>query len=114
MRLIFLVSLFLISCSGKEDILSPARMQGVMWDYVQADVYSYEFLKKDSLINADSSHMVLLTSIFDRHKISKKDFFRSYDFYLSHPDQLNPILDSIIAKQNRSVLKNIKTKKPRL
>lgn len=111
MRLIFLITLFLVSCSKKEDILSARKMEGVLWEYVQADVYTSEFLMKDSSVNADRFHMILLKGIFERNHISKETFYRSYDYYMKNPDLLNPVLDSIINQQNRSRFNITKIKK---
>ena len=113
MRFILLIALFLMSCSKKEDIIPPDKMEHILWDYVQADVYTNEFLKKDTCINinADSNHLVILKGIFERHHTNKEDFYRSYTYYLKNPDLLTPVLDSIVAKQTRSRIKLTKTKK---
>ncbi len=72
-----------------------------MWDIIGADVFTENFVKKDSLINASIENMQLQNKIFSMHKVSRADFYKSYEYYLSHTDLLQVILDSMVAKAER-------------
>ena len=72
-----------------------------MWDVIQADVFTEQFIKKDSLRNPSLENMQLQNKIFAIHKVTKVDFYKSYDYYMTHSDQMKNILDSITARAER-------------
>ena len=48
-----LMLLLLLSCSHQQDelpegIIKPEKMQNVFWDYLRAEAYTNEYIKKDS------------------------------------------------------------------
>lgn len=105
---IFFVSIVvsLYGCQQKEnapaDIIKPEKMQDIMWDYMRADAYAAEVLKKDTTKNDTLENIRLQKMIFSKYKITKAEFDKSYAYYVSHPKLMNTILDSISAKQNRA------------
>jgi len=72
-----------------------------MWDIIGADVFTEQFIKKDSVKNPSMENMKLQNKIFAIHKITKVDFYKSYQYYLAHADQMKIILDSITSKAER-------------
>lgn len=110
MRKLFAVPvLFLfISCSKNkgvpDNILSPEKMELVFWDYMRADAFTKEFVKMDSVQRDTIENIVLQNKIFGYYKISRDDFYRSYHYYTDHPEMMNTIMDSIIARQGRKKL----------
>ena len=54
--LILLFIIFFISCSDKQElpsgILSPEKMELVLWDYIRADVYATDFIRQDTTKDA--------------------------------------------------------------
>jgi len=108
-----------LGCSNKQSkfsgILPKEKMQAVMWDIIGADVFTEQFIKKDSLKNPSVENMQLQNKIFAIHKITKVDFYKSYDYYMGHADQMRIILDSITAKAERNRTKMLEkqyNKKP--
>ncbi|MEO6541689.1 MAG: DUF4296 domain-containing protein [Ferruginibacter sp.] len=101
----------LISCGNHDKrpsgILAPGKMQAVLWDVIKADAFTAQFIKTDSAKNAAAENLKLQQQIFAIHKISKADFYNSYDYYLSHTTQFTVILDSMIAMAARN--KNVNT-----
>ncbi|MEN9569549.1 MAG: hypothetical protein RL172_780 [Bacteroidota bacterium] len=90
------------SCSSdKGKVLSPQKMEVVMWDFLQADTYTEFYLKKDSSINATLKNAALQQKVFELHKISKEDFYKSYQYYNNKPEEMRMILDSVSAKAER-------------
>jgi len=87
--------------SKSSGILPKEKMQAVMWDIIGADVFTEQFIKKDSLKNLPIENMQLQNKIFAIHKITKVEFYMSYQYYLAHADQMKIILDSITAKAER-------------
>ena len=115
MRIILLlVGLALInSCGNKEKIpdgiLKPQKMQAVLWDVIKADAFTAEFIKKDSTKNATAENLKLQQQIFAIHKVSKADFYNSYDYYKTNTVVFKKIVDSMIAHAERKNVFNTKT-----
>ena len=101
MMRLFLLLLLISSCSKKKEILPPEKMQAVMWEYIRADIYVNEFLKKDSSVNAEKEHAAILKKIFTKYQISKETFFENYQYYTSRSELVNPLLDTIFARQTK-------------
>lgn len=91
------------SCINKNKVkvLPQETMQAVLWDIVQADAYTANFIKKDSTKNEWKENAALQKKIFELHKIKREDFIASYDYYSSRPEVMKIILDSISAKAER-------------
>ena len=100
----------LISCGGKdkipEGILKPDKMQAVFWDVINADVFTNDFIKKDSSKNAVEENLKLQQQIFAIHHVSKDVFYKSYDYYKTNTPVLKVMLDSMIVQAERN--KNLK------
>jgi Domain of unknown function (DUF4296) len=102
------------SCGCKDKlpagVLKPEKMQAVLWDVIKADVFTTEFIKKDSSKNAAAENVKLQQQIFGIHKISKADFYKSYDYYKSNTEAFKKVIDSMVARAERN--KYIKTQTP--
>lgn len=99
----------MFSCGNREkepaDILKPAQMQAVLWDFIRADAFTTEFIARDSAKNAVEENLKLQQEIFSIHHISREDFYRSYDYYKKNSRQMKTIMDSMInqAERDRSL-----------
>jgi hypothetical protein len=104
-RVIILVAglVFINSCKSKApaDVLKPPKMEAVLWDVIKADVFTAEFIKKDSSKNAATENLKLQQQIFAIHKITKADFYRSYDYYKSNSEIFKKVIDSMVAHAER-------------
>jgi len=103
---LFLSLLFVLSCSDQnsvpKDIIAKDKMGKILWDLVQADQYSTQYLVKDSAkINVKQETMKLYEEVFRIHHITKDEFQKSFAFYLAHPDITKVMFDSISANANR-------------
>lgn len=105
MRLIaigFSFIVFMLSCSKRKvpkTVLHIDKMQAVYWDYIRADVFANEFVRKDSSKNVLIESARLQQMVFDRHKVSKDEFYKSYNFYLKNPPLLKEMLDTMLVRQ---------------
>src|SRR5450432_686880 len=104
--LCLLFFVFIISCTNKNSIPSGIipknEMQKVLWDMIQADQFSKQFILKDSAKkNVSAETMKLYDQVFQIHHITKDEFQKSYQFYIGHPDILKILLDTLSAKGNR-------------
>jgi Domain of unknown function (DUF4296) len=100
----FLLLFTCLSCNDKKqegNIVSKEKMQAVLWDILQAEAFTANFIKKDSTKNEAAENAALQKKIFDLHKISRQDFTKSYDYYSSQPEQMRSMLDSMSAKAER-------------
>ena len=94
--------LALFSClQSEKDILSEDKMEKILWDLTQADVFTQDFISKDSAKNLTLENFKLQQKIFAKYKTDRKTFYRSYDYYLKHDELLKPLLDSMVVKNGR-------------
>ncbi len=111
-RVVLISAVFLFSCGDKNNlpagIIKPAKMQLVLFDVLRADALVFDFAKKDTAKIPEAESAKLQQQIFAVHKVSKEQFYNSYDFYKTHPDLMQPLLDSMVNKATRD--KYIKTK----
>jgi hypothetical protein len=112
--IVVLCTFFLFSCENKNSIpsgiLKPKKMEIVLWDILRADVFAFDFIKKDTIKNPELENVILQQKIFAVHKISKEEFYKSYEFYKTHPNIMQPMLDSLISKATREKYVDTKTK----
>ncbi|MBK6380313.1 MAG: DUF4296 domain-containing protein [Chitinophagaceae bacterium] len=105
LNILFIGLVLMISC-GKKDklpagILKPEKMQAVLWDVIKADVFTTDFIKKDSSKNAASENLKLQQQIFAIHKVTKADFYTSYDYYKTNTVEFKKIMDSMVSQAER-------------
>ncbi len=102
-----LFSAWLYGCSGQEQvpprIIPPKKMELVLWDYLKADAYCSNYVKKDTLQNDSMVNVLMQQKIFEHYHISKEDFYNSYQYYISHPTVMTAVIDSMVAHQRKSV-----------
>lgn len=103
---ILLTGLSLLSSCGNKDklpagVLKPEKMQAVLWDVVKADVFTAEFIKKDSSKNPTDENLKLQQQIFAIHKVTKADFYASYNYYKTNTAEFKKIIDSMVTHTER-------------
>lgn len=102
-----LLILLFIACTNKTkiptDVLARDEMEKVMWDMIQADRFSSQFLERDSVIkkNIKTETFKLYEKVFQLHKITREEFVHSFKFYLSRPDINKVLFDSLSARADR-------------
>ncbi len=97
-----LLLLAILGCSKSKvpkDVLSPEKMQAVYWDYVRADVFANEFIRRDTNLKVEIESARLQNQVFQLHKTTRTQFYSSYDYYRSKPELMKAMLDTIIQKQ---------------
>lgn len=114
---ILLVVLSLLNSCGNKDklpagVLKPEKMQAVLWDVIKADVFTTDFIKKDSGRNAEAENLKLQQQIFAIHKITRADFYDSYDYYKGNTVEFKKIVDSMVVQAERK--KNITPLSPQI
>jgi hypothetical protein len=101
---IFCCFSLLLSCSKSKlpsGVLEPEKMQDVYWDFLQADVFANEFVRKDSSKSAELENARLLKKIFKIHHVSRETFYKSYQYYLNHQVLMKNMIDTMLVRQKR-------------
>ncbi|MEO6489500.1 MAG: DUF4296 domain-containing protein [Ferruginibacter sp.] len=102
---IVLLSVCIFSCSRHselpEGILKPDKMQEIFWDFIRADVYATDFIKRDSVTNPEVENLKLQEKVFKIHHTTRDQFYKSYTWYSNHKEVMTKMMDSLIAKQQR-------------
>jgi len=96
------------SCTSNKipsDILGIDKMKTIIWDMTRAGMLSREQYKKQ-LIKKDSASYFIKTKenyqqVFNIYGITKDEFYKSYKYYLDHPDKNKILMDSVSAYSNR-------------
>lgn len=83
------------SGASNEGLLAPDSMKVVMWDMMKADELYLRISAKDTTAARRKENIRLYEQVFAVHRITKKQFDRSYHFYAAHPDQFKLLLDSL-------------------
>ena len=99
-----MLSLLIIamSCtdSRPKGLMGEEKMKKVLWEYLNADVYTREYLtdstKEDTLLNAK-----LQKEIFKKNGVTADEFYTTYNYYTDHPKEMLDMLDSMAAQQKR-------------
>ena len=113
-RIIVLFFLFLaIGCNDGNDVpdgmLTPHKMQHVMWDMIQVDgLVSYT---NDSLIKKPEKRIELYHTVLSNHKLSREKFRKSMKYYQTRPDLLKIVFDSLQQMALRDTV-SVKINKP--
>ncbi len=69
---------------------------------IQADQFTKAYLAKDSAkMNVKLERIKLYQEVFNIHHVSKDEFQKSYEFYMSRPDLAKTMFDSLTAYANR-------------
>lgn len=107
MRVIFFLFLFilLISCNRNKlpnGILPFDKMEKILWEQTKADVFTQEFISKDTSKDLTIENFKLQKKIFSKYKVDSKIFYNSYYYYLKHEDLMKQLLDTIVVRNGRA------------
>ena len=76
-----------------DDVLPVDSMKLVVWDLIQAGSLASVLKEKDTTIK--KLNTAYFAEVLKLHKISKENFFKSFDFYQAHPSLNGQLFDSI-------------------
>lgn len=79
-------------------------MRKLLWDVLKADEYYVRIKVKDTVAPLQTSNLKLYDQVFNSHGITKEQFYFSYKYYESHPEEFKVLIDSVesIAKFQRN------------
>ena len=103
--LFFILSISIYGCIRDKKIpkgiISQNEMRKIMWDLMRADTYVSDFIMKDSTRDQKAESAILYEQIFKMHSTTEEAFIKSRDFYLSRPDLLKVITDSLRSDEKK-------------
>lgn len=103
-RLLLIGLICFVACSKPsipKDVLAPEKMQAVFWDYIKADAFANEFVRRDTSKKLELESAKLQLQVFKQHKISKEQFYKSYEFYLGNKDLMKNLMDTMLVRQKQ-------------
>jgi hypothetical protein len=92
--------------------MKPQKMEEVLWDYIRADIYANEYIKRDTNRNAVIENLQLQDKIFKLHHTTREEFYKSYTYYSNRKELMTSMIDSMVAKKQREKLREKKAVKP--
>lgn len=100
----FTVICILVACTTQDkkipkEIMPVDKMKIVVWDMVQAGNYAAILKEKDTSIKKINT--AYTAEVLKLHNISKSEFFKSFDFYVAHPELNKQLFDSLNAYGQR-------------
>jgi hypothetical protein len=95
-----LLLLIIMGCESNDgvpgNIIAKDRMENILWDMIQADQFSSQYMAKDSTrINVKKETVKLYAEVLKIHNISKEEFKNSFQYYLGRPDLEKKMLDTL-------------------
>lgn len=109
--LIAFIATFLFACKTKQDnkkILPINSMKLVLWDMLKADEWYNQTTIKDTLHVRLKENFLYYEEVYKVHQINKDQFYNSYKFYETHPDQFKVLIDSVVAFGDRDKAVDLK------
>lgn len=92
------------SASGNV-IIPRDTMQVLLWEMFEADAYNETRAATDTNFRHDTAFAALYTDIFRTHHVTRAQFTDSYDYYMTHPEVLRKMIDTLTDKAGRDMSK---------
>ena len=107
MRIFFFFFICSWSCSQEsvpKGVLSPEKMETVLFDLVRAEEFVDFSSIQDSSYRVFNKRSALYDSISNIHSITKETFQKSWQYYQGRPDLLKKILESLHSKTDVPII----------
>ncbi|WP_346238204.1 DUF4296 domain-containing protein [Niabella insulamsoli] len=100
---VFIICCLFISCGQENsDVLPASKMEKVLWDVAQSSEFLNGFVYyKYPTLNRAALNDAMLDRVLKVHKVSRKQFDQSMEWYQQHPKKLMVVIDSITSRQKR-------------
>jgi hypothetical protein len=84
-----------------DDVIPKSKMKTVLWQLMQSDEFVTYVILKDTGKNIEKERIKLYHQVLELNKVSKDEFKKSYQYYLSHPEISKVMFDSLSARASR-------------
>ena len=100
---VFISQIFFQCTSDKipSDVLSVNQLKGIVWDLMKAGEVALNDTIHHKEIDLAAEETMLFQKVFALHHIDKNTFYKSYDFYIQHPEWNSILMDSVNAVASR-------------
>ena len=83
-----------------DDVMGINEMKPIVWDMMRAGVLTQNQFRLDT-IKLKKETLFMYDQVFKTYGITKEKFYKSYRYYLDHPDKNKILMDSIITYSNK-------------
>lgn len=108
MKLLFItLTISFMACKSNKPPIPVNTMRHILFDMTIADEYYLTKLGSDTTYkNKYPKPTHLYNEVFEKYKLTAKQFYTSLSYYESHPDLMNELLDSTLntAIKNKQIL----------
>ena len=105
-----LIIYLIISCKPStripSNVLGINKMKKILWDMVQVDQFTIQYISRDSSKNSKQETAILYQKVLSLHQITSNEFKHSLYYYIKHPFQQKILLDSLSQYATRMKTKN--------
>jgi hypothetical protein len=105
MKAVFFILLtcLMIGCAdkGSSKIIPRPEMEKIMWELMQVDEFSKDYLVRDTTKDVKKEKTRLFQKVFQLHNVTEKQFSNSYKYYAARPEDIKVMFDSIAAVSQR-------------
>jgi hypothetical protein len=101
------LAIILVACKSNKPPIPVNTMKHILFDMTIADEYYLNKLGSDTNYKKQYPQPThLYNEVFEKYKLTAKQFYTSLSYYESHPDLMNELLDSTLntATKNRQIL----------
>lgn len=106
--------LLLFACSNKKlpaGIIPADSMKLIIWDMLRADQLAVTQSMADTGKIKKDYHLELYQQVFTIHHTTRDEFYKSYRYYLAHPDINKVLNDSLTSYGERKRVEQYMPKK---
>lgn len=102
-KAIYLAVCFFTACTGhgSKDIIPKEKMKSILVDIVTASEWNNVLMAKDTTLRNAKLNLQFYQAVFEKHHITKDQFYNSYHYYNERPSEMKILLDSTYALADR-------------
>jgi len=103
---VFFLILFLCSCNSNsipQEVIKPEKMKHLLFEKIMLDEYASSFLPNDSNRNPFNNDS-MMSLICAHYQVTLIDFKKSYNYYQSHSNLMQQLVDSMLTIQEKPML----------
>jgi hypothetical protein len=93
-----------LACSSPnkipEDVMGINEMKPLLWDMMRAGILAQNNKGRDTA-GIRKAAVANYEKVFAIYGTNKETFYRSYQYYMEHPDKHKILMDSVVAYANR-------------
>jgi hypothetical protein len=97
--------------SSHQNYIPQDSMKVIIVDLMTADEWNNILMSKDTSLRRAKLNEQFYQSVFDKHQVTKEQFYNSYKFYDTRPDKMKALIDSAFTYIEKLKQQKVLTKK---